>query len=56
MGIQRTPGWILRKSSERDDDLQPAILEPVSATPFQAQVEEFRCFREAFMKKALGLP
>jgi len=44
------------QKSERDDDLQPAIVETGKRYAFQAQWRGFWCFREAFMKKALGLP
>ena len=44
------------QESERDDDLQPAIVGTGKRyAPFQARWRSFWCFREAFMKKAAWL-
>jgi hypothetical protein len=42
--------------SERDDDLQQAIVGTGKRYANSSAVEVFLAFREAFMKKALGLP
>jgi hypothetical protein len=42
--------------SEREDDLQPAIVGNGMRYANSSAVEAFLKFREKFMKQALGLP
>ena len=49
------PKMAFTQESERDDDLQPAIVGSGKRYAISLAVEEFLVAREAFMKKALGL-
>jgi len=42
--------------SEREDDLQQAIVGNGKRYAISSAAEAFLVYREAFMKKALGLP
>lgn len=55
-GDAEHPGMEITQVSERDDDLRPAIVGNGKRYAISSAVEAFLVFREAFMKKALGLP
>jgi hypothetical protein len=50
------PKMDFTQESERDDDLQSAIVGTGKRYAISSAVEAFLVYREAFMKKALGLP
>lgn len=50
------PAMGFTQESELNSDLQPAIVGTGKRYAISAAVESFLVFREAFMKKALGLP
>jgi hypothetical protein len=55
-GDSTHPKMDFTQESERDDDLQPAIVGTGRRYAISSAVDTFLVFREAFMKKALGLP
>jgi hypothetical protein len=55
-GDTEHPSMDFTQVSERDDDLQRAIVGNGNRYANSSAVEVFLVFREAFMKKALGLP
>jgi hypothetical protein len=55
-GDSTHPPMDFTQQSERDDDLQPAIVGTGKRYAISSAVEAFLVFREAFMKQALGLP
>jgi hypothetical protein len=50
------PKMDFTQESERDDDLQAAIVGTGKRYAISSAVDAFLLFRESFMKKALGLP
>ena len=50
------PKMDFTQESERDDDLQAAIVGTGKRYAISSAVDAFLVFRESFMKKALGLP
>jgi hypothetical protein len=53
-GDSTHPKMDFTQESERDDDLQPAIVGSGKRYAISNAVDAFLMFREAFMKKALG--
>jgi hypothetical protein len=55
-GDTEHPSMDFTHVSEREDDLQPAIVGNGNRYAISSAAEAFLVYREAFMKKALGLP